>query len=181
MTGDHARAWTAACQGEVLICFAWPDEPVPRGFLGSVDWILGGRASRLFLQKREGLSAGDVFLLNTEGMLPMEKLVILALPDPGACSLTLMPRLGNMVRHVLNGLAVCSATIALPHRLPFSGSLARTAFTEGYGSEQAQRDLTFLDWEPPPPPQERRISASESGPLGQRVPAEESGSAAAHP
>lgn len=50
-------------EGEVLVLFHFEDMPAPRGFLGRVDWFLGGRISRLISQERFSGAKGSTLLL----------------------------------------------------------------------------------------------------------------------
>jgi hypothetical protein len=124
-------------RAEVLALFHTEDEPVPRGRLGWVDWILLSGLSRLRARGKFSGQRGATALLTPEQKLKAERVLVIGLGPCADLSMTALYRLSYQTAQAILALGCTSIALELPYRA-FPGESPqriRQAFLEGFTAE----------------------------------------------
>ncbi|GAC1364058.1 MAG: hypothetical protein NVSMB47_15690 [Polyangiales bacterium] len=102
--------------GEIVVCSMFDDDRPPRGVAGLIDWRLGGRLSRLSLERFVDGSDGELLLLPGRPRVPFDTVVVLGLGAREGFDETRYERALDRVLLVLDQLQVRRLTVELPGR-----------------------------------------------------------------
>ncbi len=124
-------------RADVLVLFHTEDEPVPRGRLGWVDWILLSALSRLRARGKFAGQRGATALLSPERKLKAERVLVVGLGASAELSMTALYRLSYQCAQAILALGCTSIALELPYRAFPSESPQRIrhAFLEGFTAE----------------------------------------------
>ena len=132
---------------DVLLLFRLADEPVPRGRLGWVDWILCGAVSRLRARGKFGGERGASVLLSPNGKLRAKMILVMGLGSRTDLSVVALYRLSYLAAQTILGLGCTQVAMeppfrAFPQELP---NRIRQAFLEGFSAEldRGRPDASF--------------------------------------
>ncbi len=122
---------------DVLVLFHLADEPVPRGRLGRVDWILLSAISRLRVREKFAAERGSSILLSSEGKFPAAWVLVVGLGRRADLTLTALYRLSYQTAETVLRLRQPRIALDLPLRgFPTeSPGRIRKAFLEGFLAE----------------------------------------------
>jgi hypothetical protein len=124
-------------RADVLTLFHAEDEPVPRGRLGWVDWILLSSLARLRARGKFAGQRGATALLTPERKLKAERVLVVGLGPRADLSMTALYRLSYQTAQAILALGCTSIALELPYRaFPVeSPQRIRQAFLEGFTAE----------------------------------------------
>ncbi len=124
-------------RADVLALFHSEDEPVPRGRLGWVDWILLSAVARLRARGKFSGQRGATALFTPEHKLKAERVLVVGLGSCADLSMTALYRLSYQTAQAILALGCSSIALELPYRaFPREApQRVRQAFLEGFTAE----------------------------------------------
>ena len=124
-------------RAEVLTLFHTEDEPVPRGRLGWVDWILLSAVARLRARGKFSGQRGATALFTPEHKLKAERVLVVGLGSCTDLSMTALYRLSYQSAQAILAMGCTSIALELPYRAfpNESPQRVRQAFLEGFTAE----------------------------------------------
>ena len=124
-------------RADVLTLFHTEDEPVPRGRLGWVDWILLSAIARLRARGKFSGQRGTTALFTPEHKLKAERVLVMGLGSCADLSMTVLYRLSYQAAQAILALGCTSIALELPYRaFPREpAQRVRQAFLEGFTAE----------------------------------------------
>jgi len=132
---------------DVLLLFRLADEPVPRGRLGWVDWILCGAVSRLRARGKFAGERGTNVLLSPSGKFRAKMILVMGLGSRTDLSVVALYRLSYLAAQTILGLGCTQVAMeppfrAFPRETP---TRIRQAFLEGFTAElsRGRPDASF--------------------------------------
>jgi len=122
---------------DVLVLFHLADEPVPRGRLGRVDWILLSALSRLRVRGKFAAERGSSVLLSSGGKFAANWVLVVGLGRRADLTMTALYRLSYQAAETVLRLRQPRIALDLPLRgFPTEPPVRiRQAFLEGFLAE----------------------------------------------
>jgi hypothetical protein len=122
---------------DVLVLFHLADEPVPRGRLGRVDWILLSALSRLRVRGKFAAERGSSVLLASGGKFKVTWVLVVGLGRRADLTMTALYRLSYQAAETVLRLRQPRIALELPLRgFPTEPPIRiRQAFLEGFLAE----------------------------------------------
>src|SRR5512138_497499 len=122
---------------DVLVLFHLADEPVPRGRLGRVDWLLLSAISRLRVREKFAAERGSSILLSSEGKFVAAWVLVVGLGRRADLTMTALYRLSYQAAETVLKLRQPRIALDLPLRgFPTEPPVRiRQAFLEGFLAE----------------------------------------------
>jgi len=122
---------------DVLVFFDLADEPVPRGRLGRVDWILLSAISRLRVREKFAAERGSSILLSSEGKFAAAWVLVVGLGRRADLTISALYRLSYQAAETVLRLRQPRIALDLPLRgFPTEPPVRiRKAFLEGFLAE----------------------------------------------
>ena len=122
---------------DVLVFFHPADEPVPRGRLGRVDWILLSALSRLRVRDKFAAERGSSVLLSSGGKFAAAWILVVGLGRRADLTMTALYRLSYQAAETVLRLGQPRIALELPLRgFPTEPPMRiRQAFLEGFLAE----------------------------------------------